>query len=107
VCFEAVHHEAPPEIDGAALDDAVLDGAVLDDAALAEAALDDAVFDDASLGAAILDDAGGNPRRTASAGYVAMTTSRVVSRKATNQKPEAMWHHHSYLTPGEPERLNT
>src|SRR3982074_1504010 len=48
---------------------------------------------------------GGNPRRTASAGKVAMTASRVVSRKATNQKPEAIWHHHSYLVPGAPERL--
>jgi hypothetical protein len=92
VCFEAVHHDAAPEIDDVGLDDAGLDDAGLDGAAL----------DDARL-----DDAGGNPRRTASAGYVAMTTSRVVSRKATNQKPEAMWHHHSYLTPGEPERLNT
>jgi hypothetical protein len=51
--------------------------------------------------------AAGNPWRTASAGYVAMTMSRAVSRKTTNQKPEAMWHHHSYLAPGDPERLNT
>ena len=49
----------------------------------------------------------GKPRRTASAGKVSITTSRSVSRKTTNQKPEAMWHHHSYLAPGEPERLNT
>jgi len=33
--------------------------------------------------------------------------SRAVSRKTMNQNPEAMWHHHSYFTPGEPERLNT
>jgi len=50
---------------------------------------------------------GGKPPRTASAANVAMTTSRVVSRKTTNQNPDAIWHHHSYLVPGEPERLNT
>jgi hypothetical protein len=97
-----MHHDAPPDNDEEALGDAALDDAGLDDAALDTAALDGAALDDAGL-----DDAGGNPRRTASAGYVATTTSRVVSRKTTNQKPEAMWHHHSYLTPGEPERLNT
>jgi hypothetical protein len=62
-------------------------------------------FDEAAAGGD--PGAAGNPWRTASAGYVAMTTSRVVSRRTTNQKPEAMWHHHSYLAPGEPERLNT
>src|SRR5277367_1513399 len=43
---------------------------------------------------------GGSPPRAASAVNVAMTTSRTVSRNTMNQYPEAMWHHHSYFSPG-------
>src|ERR1700682_1548943 len=64
-------------------------------------------FETMHHGAALDFAASGNPWRTASAGKVAMTSSRTVSRKTTNQKPDAMWHHHSYFAPGEPERLNT